>query len=163
MAHHTNYVWAEFPQNWEIVASKSSPPYRLESAISESQTDEKLESFADLQVGWHYRKGSPISRSVLENAKLINRYLFKLGFSKTDAFPGVEGQVLLTAYNRDHIVEITIYPPGNIATFVHEKNDEEISAAERIDLLKAVDLAKEASKVIDEDRSSDTPIALFGT
>ncbi len=72
-------------------------------------TEKKLNEFLSLPVGWHYGQGGPISHRLVDLAKQIVYRAFLLGFSSTDAFPGVDGGILITVYERDHTLEIRLY------------------------------------------------------
>ncbi len=72
------------------------------------RTVSKILSFRKLKRGWHYGQGSAISHGIIEKALRIHSVMLSLGFFETNAFPGVDGEVLLTCYFRDHCIEVTI-------------------------------------------------------
>lgn len=72
------------------------------------KTVKKVNSFAALPLGWHYGTGGPASRSIIEKSLEYIAHFVSLGFSKTDAFAGEDGQVLVSAYMDEYCLEITI-------------------------------------------------------
>ena len=93
----------------------------------------KLDSFATLPVGWHYGDGGPIAREIIERSKALYRDLIVLGFTQTDAFPGFDGEIRLTAYNLPHYLQIDLHLDGRYS-YVHEYGREERSARPAITL-----------------------------
>jgi hypothetical protein len=77
---------------------------------SRSRTAQKLDSFAQLAVGWHYGAGGPIEQSVIDLARQMYKTAFEAGFTQTDAFAGAGREILLTVYHREHYLGITIEP-----------------------------------------------------
>jgi hypothetical protein len=86
-----------------------------------SGTLAKLERFRALKPGWHYGRGGPISDSVLERATDLFYFLIMIGFTRTDAFAGPEGEALITAYYGHHYISITIEPTLRMS-LAHELN-----------------------------------------
>ncbi len=88
-------------------------------------TEQKITSFGKLPAGWNYGQGSPATSDRVITAILYNRLYRAYGFSKTDAFPGNDGEIMITAYEGDHYVEIT-FEIDNTCRFVYEyqRNEE---------------------------------------
>jgi hypothetical protein len=78
------------------------------TAATVTRAERKLASFSELPVGWHYGRGGPISRPVLERAVAVAQHLIMAGFSRNDAFPGVDGDVQVTGYHGRHFISIDI-------------------------------------------------------
>jgi hypothetical protein len=72
------------------------------------QTERKIRSFAQLPQGWHYGAGGPIAGEIIHIACQYLWHLMMLGFVETDAFPGVDGEVMVTAYRGKHCIELTV-------------------------------------------------------
>jgi hypothetical protein len=70
----------------------------------------KLESFRHLPIGWHYGKGGPLSKEVVDKAVQIYNHLLFLGFTRTNAFAGAGGEAQIAVYHREHHIAITIEP-----------------------------------------------------
>ncbi len=73
-------------------------------------TDRKLRAFADLPNGWYYGEGVPFGGAVLNMARTLS-----LGLAETDAFPGLNGEVVVSVYFGEHYLEFTIDPDESIA------------------------------------------------
>lgn len=68
---------------------------------------------------------------MLDRAIALHRELLCQGYSRTNAFPGLNGEVLVTAYHEKHYYEFCLELDGMV-TFVHEIDDEEIGRRERL-------------------------------
>lgn len=86
----------------------------------------KIDSFASLPIGWDYGQGVPASVNTVSLARDLYYELTQLGFTRTEAFPGTDGGIQLTAYEVDlqHIVVI-IKPSGEIS-LTHKINGQRI-------------------------------------
>ena len=71
-------------------------------------TEKKIQSFKELESGWHYGEGVSIKQSVLDNAILLNQEAINQAFYETDAFPGLNGEVMVTIYSGEHYLEFTL-------------------------------------------------------
>lgn len=87
--------------------------------VESNRTKEKIDSFARLPKGWHYGKGEPIGLETRLLASDLQGRLLRAGFMQTDAFPGEDGEIQLTAYHDQHLVSIMIEPPG-VMTLSHQ-------------------------------------------
>jgi hypothetical protein len=105
------------------------------------QTAEKISSFRELPTGWHYGNGNAPSDETIQKALTLNSELALSGFSKTNAFPGIEGEIQVTAYHGPLYLEFTIEPDRGI-TFIYEHNGEEIEQKEKLDLRTAVQIIR---------------------
>lgn len=101
-----------------------------------TRTVKKLLSFQHLPQGWHYGAGGPIPRERLVPALKAYAQLLMWGLSRTDAFPGANGEVQVTAYYLDHSVAITAEVDGSF-TVLHEHKGVERREAEHIDWTEA--------------------------
>ena len=95
-----------------------------------SRTEEKLEEFRNLPDGWNFGVGGPIPANQIDAGKAVYRQLLALGFSRTDAFPGPNGEVQVTAYKSDHIISVTVEADGTY-TVCHEQSDHDDVEEER--------------------------------
>ena len=73
-----------------------------------SAASRKIESFGELPKGWHYGDGDPAPKDVIDAALQIEAHLRMLGFSHTDAFPGVDGEIMVVGYRGEHDLEVTL-------------------------------------------------------
>ena len=149
--------WATLPREkpaiarrlWFLLQSLLHLLARLVAGVTRVQaTEDKIRKFADLGEGWNYGEGINFRQSVLDDAISLNRRAIALGFSETDAFPGVNGGIMVTVYHHDHYLEFIIEPDGMI-TFCQEKRSKEISYQEELSLEEAI----EAIPKISEKRS----------
>ena len=90
------------------------------------QTAQKIASFRNLQVGWHYGSGVPPTDDTINKALILNSEAALAGFKKTNAFPGIDGEIQVTAYHHSTYLELTIEIDGTV-TFVYEHDDNEIA------------------------------------
>jgi hypothetical protein len=105
----------------------------------------KLRHFRSLRIGWHYGRGKPPAEKTMEAASWLHREALFLGFTSMDAFPGVNGEIMLTIYAPgSNYMELTVEPDGTIS-FAHEINraeqpvpDNRISALDARHLLKNI-------------------------
>lgn len=72
------------------------------------RTIRKLARFAYLKHGWNYGEGGPIDWETIRQAARIANFAYGLGFERSNAFPGVSGEILIAFYKDDHCIEITL-------------------------------------------------------
>jgi len=101
-----------------------------------SATAVKIESFRSLPVGWHYGEGGPLSVDVVKKALRIDGFYRQLGFTTTDAFPGANGELMITAYRGPHCIE-TIVSTDLRYSVTHECDGTEIYATPDVDEIVA--------------------------
>ncbi|HEX3864614.1 MAG TPA: hypothetical protein VHY35_23255 [Stellaceae bacterium] len=111
--------------------------------IAAQHTVGKIRSFSDLVQGWHYGTGSAPSSEVIEESLRIHSAIISLGFGETDAFPGIDGEVLIAAYFDLHYIDVLIEENGLI-TLTYEFDDAVVSSESD---LTEVECRKELSKV----------------
>lgn len=92
-----------------------------------SGTSQKIASFVSLPVGWHYGQGGPLSDIAINKALQIDSYYRRLGFTATNAFPGADGELMITAYRGQHCIE-TVISRDLRYSVMYERDDIEISA-----------------------------------
>lgn len=93
-------------------------------------TDQRISDFLKLPQGWHYGEGNAPNEKTVDDALRINNQATLLGL-KTEAFPGVNGEIQMNCYLGDTNLEFTIEPTGEIS-LIEEKNDIEISNQENM-------------------------------
>jgi len=91
-----------------------------------AKTVAKIRSFGGLQVGWHYGTGKAPPSWIVATALNYLYQLMMLGFSETDAFPGPDGQIMVTAYIRKHCIEVTVETDGTL-TIAHQVDGHDVS------------------------------------
>lgn len=75
--------------------------------LSANNTDEKILDFADVTPGWHFGEGATISAAAIRDATKLHEAFLLNGFYETDAFPGLAGEIRVTAYHENQYFEFT--------------------------------------------------------
>jgi hypothetical protein len=109
-------------------------------APTPTRVQRKLLNFRTLQKGWHYGEGGPISETVVQFAEMLYRYCVSIGFTNMNAFPGADGEILLTIYAKEyrrgridnHYIELLLEDDKHV-TMVHERNKTQELVLERIE------------------------------
>jgi hypothetical protein len=101
-------------------------------------------SFCDLPVGWHYGDGAPPSKETINLALRLNQEAVEAGFEKTNAFPGIEGEIQVTAWLGSLCLEFSVERDGGI-TFVQELDQQEITYESALTLDEAVNRFRAAT------------------
>jgi hypothetical protein len=92
--------------------------YRVVSAFSHP-TQEKIFNFSRLESGWNYGEGERFSNEVIRSAMKLHSEIIFRGFSRTDAFPGLDGEIQITIYEGDHYYAFELEKSG-IWSVTHE-------------------------------------------
>lgn len=87
----------------------------------------KLKQFRAIQPGWHYGEGVNFTTETLANATRLADLAIGYGVDATDAFPGADGEVMVTLYHghNQYYLEFTVEPDGKVH-FLFEEDGEEI-------------------------------------
>ena len=96
-----------------------------------TETERKLQRFRQFKAGWHYGEGERINRDCIEKALALHREIDRTLSLKTNAFPGLCGEVVLTAYSGDHYWEFIFETDGTL-TLCHEMEDKEVCYRENL-------------------------------
>jgi hypothetical protein len=78
-----------------------------------ANTINKVNSFGELSNGWHFGEGVSPSKQIRELAIKFLRVAEIMGINRTNAFPGVDGQIQVTFYHEDSMLEVTLEPDGS--------------------------------------------------
>jgi hypothetical protein len=110
-----------------MLKRQSEADYMIFSSesIDIGPTERKLLQFRSLEEGWHYGEGKAINLVCLDRAFDLYQEATHLALFETDAFPGLNGEVMLTIYLQDHYLEFTFEPDGKV-TFYQEKDKQEV-------------------------------------
>ncbi|MCI0486290.1 MAG: hypothetical protein L0229_06785 [Blastocatellia bacterium] len=101
-------------------------------------TTKKIQGFKNLPQGWHYGEGVPPSDDTINKAVSLNIEAANSEFTKTNAFPGIDGEIQFTIYQGEAYLEFTIETNGSI-TFLYEENNEEKEYQENLSFNEAVE------------------------
>ena len=90
----------------------------------------KIVDFQSLTPGWCYGEGFPFDERLLNKAIELATSLLGQGFEQLDAFPGLNGEVRVTAYQRSprgnrYYLEFTLEPSDHVITFLCEADGAE--------------------------------------
>lgn len=99
-------------------------------------TERKIAGFKELDTGWHYGEGVGAEQVAVDHATSLNHEAVRNRLIETDAFPGINGAVMLTIYLSDDDLEFTVEPDGTI-TFYRERAGEEICYQEGLTVQEA--------------------------
>jgi len=77
-----------------------------------NDTEQKIRDFYSLPVGWHYGDGIAPTSDMIAKAVQYEALYRLLGYPITDAFPGIDGEIMVTAYHGDYYVELTLEVDG---------------------------------------------------
>ncbi len=99
----------------------------------------KIQSFAQFRHGWSFGEGIGFAQSTLNRAIQLAKTAHTLGFHETDAFPGLNGEVMVTVYQGREYWEFTLQPTETI-TFVYEKDEEIVTYEDGLPFEFAVSL-----------------------
>lgn len=91
-----------------------------------NRTTSKIRSFGSLPNGWHFGVGRAPTNEMVSKALAWHDELLRLGFVVTDAFPGTNGEIMVTGYEGLHYVEILLETDATIS-LVHERDGAEVT------------------------------------
>ena len=98
---------------------------------AKASTPAKIISFSDLPVGWHYGEGGPPTSSTIDLAQDLYWSLEALGYTQTDAFPGIHGEVMVTGYWGTRYAELIAEKDDTISIHLERDGDEIYSEEHR--------------------------------
>lgn len=93
------------------------------------ETIQKAREFIALPAGWHFGEGVPPSQARISQAIHFLEFAEQYDISRANAFPGVRGQVEVTFYDANRMLEITIEADDTI-TIAEDRDREQIYFAE---------------------------------
>jgi len=118
-------------------------------------TEQKILDFSTLSRGWHFGNGMPPSKSAIETALSINSFAQSLSL-RTDAFPGIDGELQIRCYNETDTIEITI-EADNTITYALDRAGEEMLYLERLSFQDVIKQLCEHGQVRCDLFESSTP------
>jgi hypothetical protein len=111
------------------------------------ETIQKVSEFAELAEGWHFGEGIAPSQERIGQAIAFLEYANFSGLERANAFPGVRGQVEVTFYNGDRMLEITIESDDSI-TIAEDRQSQQLSFEENLSTSDAYQRLEEFSQNI---------------
>ncbi len=103
-------------------------------------TDQRISDFLKLPQGWHYGEGHAPNEKTVNDSLLINNQATLLGL-KTEAFPGINGEIEIDCYSKDKTLEFTIESTGKIL-LVEDESGIETSSQEDLTIKDALDFIR---------------------
>ncbi len=94
-------------------------------ATSAFRTAVKVLEFGRLPAGWAYGQGGAIEPAVISRGLAWIEYIEAIGVKKMNAFPGEEGNLLITSYVDGDIISIDILTDGMVSV-LHERAEDEL-------------------------------------
>lgn len=98
-------------------------------------------SFKNYPKGWCYGEGIPFREENIENALKLNRLLLSNGMPKTNAFPGADGSIMVTAYADKYCWEF-IFEHDKTVTIVTEEDGNVVEEKENLSFSDTILIAK---------------------
>ena len=95
------------------------------------ETIRKVKGFATLLEGWHFGEGLPPTQGRIDQAVAFLVYAQVVGIDRANAFPGINGQVEVTFYSADQMLEITVESDDSL-TLAEDRGDEQIGLEENV-------------------------------
>ena len=88
-------------------------------------TREKVRGFLTLEEGWNYGEGIPVKETAVARAERLLDIGSDMGFTRSDAVPGLDGEVQVVFYQKAHRVEVTFDSEQRIELVYEAPNREE--------------------------------------
>jgi hypothetical protein len=120
-----------------LLIDSAESAFYTSSFLKAQGTRRKIKGFMHFDEGWSYGYGEKFNLQVVEEALALHTELIRIGISKTDAFPGLSGEVMVTGYYHNHYLEFIVEPDLTI-TFTHEVGDDEVFYQEGLSTQQAI-------------------------
>jgi hypothetical protein len=99
-------------------------------------TERKINHFSTFEPGWYYGEGRAFDPLIVEDALALNKAAVQSSFFETDAFPGTDGELVVTVYIGEHNLEFSIRRDRSIV-FCQEFGNQELKYEEGLTLQEA--------------------------
>ena len=97
--------------------------------------------FGELETGWQFGDGLPISRVTIEFALQVKSLLRYYGAQRFEAFPRQDGTIVIAGYSGDDTLNVTCHSSGRVDVLA-ECGDDEIEDRESCSVSKLSLIAK---------------------
>ncbi len=104
-------------------------------------TDQRISDFLKLPQGWHYGEGNAPNEETVDDALRIYNQTTLLGL-KSEAFPGIDGEIQINCYSGNKTLEFTVESTGMVS-LTKEENDIEISSHENLTVEAVLNIVRE--------------------
>jgi hypothetical protein len=125
-----------------LLTNKSNDVRISQDSLKNFTTREKILSFAQYKDKWSFGEGVSFNDNVVDLAIKFYEKVMDSACYRNDAFPGLEGEIIIKIYENDDIGEFCIKPNGLI-DFVHEYQDEDRAHVQDMSIDVAIAKMKE--------------------
>jgi hypothetical protein len=94
-------------------------------------TEAKIKSYLHRKDNWHFGEGVAFDPGVVDAAVKLHRFIVSKGHYRTNAFPGLGGEVIVVVYHGPRYYEFVVMPDHHLV-YTHEVDDKEIVYREPI-------------------------------
>ena len=101
---------------------------RMEQAV-----EKRIKEFANLPNGWHFGEGVCATKTAVQQALDVNALFEDYGARVTEAFPCVDGGVLVCGYQGTDVLEVQCDPNSDLH-LDHERNGVHVDEQEAISI-----------------------------
>lgn len=110
-----------------------------------NNTLNKIINFANLEKGWNFGNGDSFDGEIIRASIIISSQMKSCGFFQTDAFPGNNGEIMLTIYDKDKYFEFILKSKNDIS-YTYEVNDTIKEEENKLSLAQVLTLISEKGK-----------------
>ena len=110
--------------------------------ISYHPTIKKIKGFKKLKDGWNFGSGKAFNYYIIQYTINFHNNCLKQFAFETDAFPGEDGDIMVSFYYKDHILDFWIKNKDDIE-FTHKCNDQKIENMKSINYNKTLKIIEQ--------------------
>ena len=125
--------------------SKDEVEWKFYTTDKTSSMINKVNGFRKLTRGWHYGEGFAPDDNTINNAIDLLKIASSYGLQDSDAFPGIEGDILILLYSNNDILEFSFECSGEI-DYIRQKDKTTIDEREHLDIKNAVQVIRNFRK-----------------
>jgi hypothetical protein len=90
----------------------------FKAAPKDDPTIKKIKEFGAFEAGWSGEEGEAFSKSQIDRALSVHELMQQNGYSATDAFPGLTGEIAVTAYKDNYFLQFVVEKQGQASILV---------------------------------------------
>lgn len=111
------------------------------------ETIKKINSFAELPQGWHFGEGVPPSPEMRDKAKRVIQAAEYWGLERANAFPGAHGEIQVTFYRDNRMLELSLELDGSV-TMAEDEGKTQVDFREDATISEAYSHLREFSQSV---------------
>lgn len=100
------------------------------SNVTDLAVLKKIQFFSELKAGWHHGEGAEFSKDQINGASKVAGFVFALAGEEMDAFPGLDGEIMVTAYSKNMCFEVIVIDEDHFTLLVEDEDGSELYEAE---------------------------------